>query len=466
MKKTIFGKNKNVTRRLVLKGIGGAALGMPLLESLTPKVSAASNGSPKFAIVIATGNGVQQEGPRFSEGGGASQTEPESFWLRGGSKALTPQNMREDDDRSLSVLQNYASDINIIDGMNYKVGYNGACIHASNSCQLLTGSKVTRNGNDNRATYMSIDQRIADELNPTGIGPLTAIAGPSDGSLTSFTANGQTRTMQSNPLRNFEKVIGGDGSAGDLDALTRRNKYVNDLLREQLDTLQNDPWLSTQDRQKIEAHRDLIQDIEVQACQLESEDLKSRLDTHNSNGWHQRHDRQMQTAELHIDVMALAAACGYSYASVLQVGHWIDVGKYDLGGGTTVNNYHLVSHRVEGDNPLEVHRKMDRYMLEKTYIRLLDKLKERDLLNQGVAIWANQQANGNHLFNRVPIVLGGNAGGYLKTGQYIKKETFNTKILNTVLTATGVRKANGDPVNDFGNQDASVKTGLFNDIIA
>ena len=456
-----------LSRRIVLKGLGGVTLGLPLLESLSPNAYAETNGNPKFVLVVATGNGVRQEGARFDPQnpmGEGMLVEPETFWLRGGSKALTTANMREDSDRSLSVLQDYARDLIIIDGMKYADGLNGTCLHALNSSKLLTGSKLRGN---NRPSHMSIDQRIADELNPAGVGPLTAIAGKAEGSLTSFSADGTTRTMQSNPLRNFQKVIGGAGEGlGDLDALTQRNKFVNDLLRDQLDTLQSASWLSAADKRKIEAHRDLVQDIEIRSCELASEDLESRLEAHDTGGLHQRADRQMQTAQLHIDVMALAVACGYSQVGVLQIGEFLDMGKYVIDGSTTINNFHQVSHRVEGSNPLEAHEKMDRYFFQKAYLRLLDKLKERDLINQGMTIWANQQADGNHLFERVPMVIAGSAGGYLKTGQCVKKEIYNPKILNTILTASGVRKANGAPVDDFGNQPDSVKKGLFDDIVA
>jgi hypothetical protein len=44
----------------------------------------------------------------------------------------------------------------------------------------------------------------------------------------------------------------------------------------------------------------------------------------------------------------------------------------------------------------------------------------------------------------------------LRTGQYLDvgKITGN-KILNTLLGAAGVRKANGDPVDDFGAKDTA-----------
>jgi hypothetical protein len=61
----------------------------------------------------------------------------------------------------------------------------------------------------------------------------------------------------------------------------------------------------------------------------------------------------------------------------------------------------------------------------------------------------------------VPHVVWGNAGGYLKTGQFIDAgNATNNKVLNTLITAAGVRK-NGGPVEDFGSGAGGQISGML-----
>ena len=68
------------------------------------------------------------------------------------------------------------------------------------------------------------------------------------------------------------------------------------------------------------------------------------------------------------------------------------------------------------------------------------------LLDQAFAMWTSHVAAGpSHGFSDLPIIIAGNAGGYLKTGQYINANgAGNNKLLNTLITAAGV------PKQDFG----------------
>ncbi|MDP9036364.1 MAG: hypothetical protein M3O50_16305, partial [Myxococcota bacterium] len=77
---------------------------------------------------------------------------------------------------------------------------------------------------------------------------------------------------------------------------------------------------------------------------------------------------------------------------------------------------------------------------------------------QGLAIWTNQIANGNHSYVRVPWIISGTgvnpttgAPGYLKTGQFIDlAATASTnQMLNTLMNAAGV------PSTTFGDPAAS-----------
>lgn len=52
---------------------------------------------------------------------------------------------------------------------------------------------------------------------------------------------------------------------------------------------------------------------------------------------------------------------------------------------------------------------------------------------------------------------------YLKGGQFVDVKATTNQMLNTILTAAGVRKSGAAPVDDFG--DASLSKGVISAII-
>jgi hypothetical protein len=60
-------------------------------------------------------------------------------------------------------------------------------------------------------------------------------------------------------------------------------------------------------------------------------------------------------------------------------------------------------------------------------------------------------------------VLGGNAGGFLKTGIHLKTTGYTSKVLNTIISACGVRKADGSLIDNFNDPQG---TGLVTEIVA
>ena len=439
--------NNHVSRRMVLRGLGGISLGLPLLESFTQPVSAQDKPAPQFLLVLNTQNGVRQ----------AARGESETFWLRK-SGPLTSAAMANESDRSLSVLSPYANDITIIKGLKFAFNPTGDGAHHSNSSQVLTGSKVKVVGGigarpRSHPTHMSVDQHIAKHLNPQGVGSMNAIAADAKAHYLSFDEDGDIRSAQDNPLRLFEQVVGNtSANTGSAGALNTRRKFLNDKLRNQFETLEKSTSLSSGDKLKLEAHRSLIQDLEVKLCRLDDEDLKSKLD--GAGEWFSKDDRRMEVAELHLQVMTLAVACGHTYAGTLQVGTLFGRGVTMHVGGKKVTKFHSVSHRSEegGNKDRETHRLIDIMVFERLYMPMLGLLKERGLLNQGMAMWVNQAKDGMHGRDNVPYIIGGNAGGYLKTGLQVDAKAENDHLLNTIINASGTRKPDGSIYDDFGNK--------------
>ncbi len=60
-------------------------------------------------------------------------------------------------------------------------------------------------------------------------------------------------------------------------------------------------------------------------------------------------------------------------------------------------------------------------------------------------------------------MLAGGANGFLKMGQNVKPDGYTNQALNTIAAACGVKKADGSPVDNFGDPDS---TGLIRALIA
>ncbi|MCA9582868.1 MAG: transcriptional initiation protein Tat, partial [Myxococcales bacterium] len=68
-----------------------------------------------------------------------------------------------------------------------------------------------------------------------------------------------------------------------------------------------------------------------------------------------------------------------------------------------------------------------------------------------------------HGRNDVPFVLAGSCGGQFKQGQFMDVGGKNHKLLlNTIAAAVGVKKDNGDPIDNFG--DPALPNGHLNEI--
>jgi len=193
----------------------------------------------------------------------------------------------------------------------------------------------------------------------------------------------------------------------------------------------------------------------------------------------------LETAKLHLDVAVLAVACGFTRSVALQVGNGNDgdTRHRNLETGEYMENFHYLSHRrtahgVGGDpiaNADLLHHYVDVHFA-RTFGHLVSRLKAYTmpdgsrLLENGVAIWHNDLANGPpHGLLNIPHVIAGSAGGYFKQGECVevvggRNEPNHNKLLNTIGAAVGLTNASGQPLDDFG--DPSLERGHLDELKA
>ncbi|MEL6348556.1 MAG: DUF1552 domain-containing protein [Myxococcota bacterium] len=457
-------KRKTFSRRMFLTGVGGVTLSLPFLESLQRPARAANDGGPpRHAFFLRYANGVQQ----------ADRGEPERYWPRE-TGALTAATLSSRDaDRATSEYAPYIQNIALVKGTKFAFKNNG-CGHSGGGNQCLTAARVSGDlsGKDSLAMGESIDNCIARAFPDINGGePLTLYTGPRRGyieEVLSYRGPKDLRSAEDDPWNAYQRLVG--VTEGALDQfLDNRRKSVNDLVREQMQELMRRD-LSRTDRDRLNQHFTAIREFETATCLL-AEDEEQQMAALRGQGT--LNDNRITVAKLHMDLVAIAFACDMVRAATLQVGDGNDNTEYTI-DGERLPRFHHISHRIHSDGgsgaAIEgadvLHHRIDR-MHAQLFNHFLSRLDEAGILDQGIAVCTNDLGAGvSHTYRNIPWVIAGSADGFLKGGQYIDLggDVTHNKLLSTLATAVGVRKDNGDWVDDFG--DSSLETGLIEEIIA
>jgi hypothetical protein len=467
---------------MVLKGVGGCALGLPLLEGLVPRAARAQAAQARpYAVFLRQANGVA-----------AAQTtelgaEPERFWPR----ATGPLTAEAVAGRALGELAGHLPRLLVVRGVNMAdFAYGDG--HARGALQGLTarGPVVANVGGASEADGESLDHRLGRELNPAGRDSLFLYAGQSGGWLggpcISYRGSGVRRAAVHDPWAAYQQLVGGAGGLTPeaREALVVRQRSVNDLVREQLAALSRRPELSRADRERLDLHLASVRDVEVALSCRARADEEARLQALAPGYASTDGDQVLETARLHLEVAVLAIACGAQRSVALQVGSGNDGStRYrDPDTGALMENFHYLSHRRQSHGGAEgaviagadlLHHKVD-LQFARTFRHLLDRLAAypmpdgRTLLEHGVSVWYNDNANGPGHSNRgVPFVLAGSCGGALRQGQCVQLPGTgpnHARLLNTLGAAVGLRNAAGGPLDSFG--DPSLARAPLGELLA
>jgi hypothetical protein len=439
-----------LSRRLILRG-AGAALALPLLESLGPREGVAQENRFRYAVFLREGNGILQN----------------KFWPSQTGQLTTAslQADLETGDKAVGILAPYADKLNMVHGLKYNHSGSG-CGHADGCFQCLTAAdRDGSNSNNTLALGPSLDWVISQQLDPAGVEPVSLYAGATSsylGDVILYRAARERRAGERNPMNAYNRLFGdGTTTTDPTDAeqtrLALARKSVNDVVRNEMQALLSSSQLSSADRTRLDAHFSAIRDLEIKmvnGCQISPlGEVGSAVD---------------DVVKAHCDIIALAMACGKSHAATLCVGNGNDQTQFYI-NGRTFERFHHISHRVRSDGASgeaipdaeELHHQIDKHFAG--YFKyLLDKLSAIQtptgtLLDDGIAIWFNDLADGPpHASRPVPWVLAGSAGGNLRTGQYVRGDWTINKIHNVIGAALGMTNAAGSgPLDDFGDSGYS-----------
>ena len=483
----VIAKRHVINRRAFLYGAGGVAIGLPYLEGLPERSAWAQDAPPVFAFFLTAACGV----------------EPKRFF----PDAKPPGDLATllaTGDKAVNELKDHAANLILTHGIDYPQNGPAGCGHAEGLSQALTGQKPKGSGSGASGGGPSADFVISEAVNPMGTTPITLYAGNLNNGFIeerlSFDASGKVRAATDSPYKLYQALTGlaspgtGTGGAGGSAGMTgmgggagmaaggtggtpmaselvQRRRSVNDLVRAELSSLMQSAKASSDDRQRLQQHFDAIRDVEnamggmgmmnpsnpvtTAGCTMDGID-KTTLDGLSKYKYVPKAmspGGAEQITLLHMQLVALAFACNYNRAASLQWGDGTDATVYDVpSNGSLGWGLHYISHRTASNAALgsnstaeAAHAEIDVVRM-KTFAAGLNHFRDRGLANNCFVMWNNHVAEGNHTMKNVPHIIWGNAGGNLKTGQYVDgKSANNATLLNVLISA-----ATGTPTTNFG----------------
>jgi hypothetical protein len=454
-----------LARRRVLRGLGGVVLGLPALDVFEGRALAHGSTTRKVYSALV----LQQNGAIHGNG-----ADPDMFWPRALGAIDANAMATTDADRATSELEDHASKLNFVRGLDFHYSSN----HAGGPIAASTGAPVVGEDISVLPVGPSADVFIAQRFTP-GRDPLTLYAGTKGtfrDDAFSFANGGALRIGDNNPWNVYQRITGLSNADPAVRAkLVAQRSSVNDLVRADLDGLLARPDLSKADRERLDLHLSSVREMELGMSAVVGPALDAAA-MQAVNGAHTADDNMEKVVAMQLDLIAFSFASDRVRTATLQIGGCNDHTRYTI-MGVQAPPYHYVSHRAMSDgrggdpipDAVRLHHEIDR-IHARFFKHLLDRMaaytlpEGGSLLDSSINVWVNSVSDGpSHSGKNIPHVLAGGAAGFLKTGLHVVASGYTSKILNTVISATGVRKPTGDLIDDF-NDPAGV--GLLSELVA
>ncbi|HLT39017.1 MAG TPA: DUF1552 domain-containing protein [Enhygromyxa sp.] len=433
-----------LSRRTVLRGLGGAAIALPMLDAMRGRPARALEPKPpRRLIIMYTPNG----------------TIAHNFWPKGAGADFTLSPI-------LTPLAPYKKDLLILRGIDMLSSLDGpGDAHQKGTGQCLTATPLLEGdfaGDAGQsagwAGGVSIDQRVANHFGAaTPFASLefgVAVQGSTVSSRISYRGAGQPLPPENSPYAGYRRLFADAlRDPVEVERLATRRRTVLDAVADQHRALRD--RLGAEDRIKLENHL------------LAVEEIRARLDqpTMQFEGVCQPLDQNpvvepdlvanMPTiGRLQMDLLAMALACDLTRVATLMWTQSAAGPVYSFLDPAIIEGHHSIAHKGDEDHvKVAQNTKINTWFAEQLayLIGALRAIPEDDgsVFDNTVILWTNEQAKGNNHDRRdMPYVLAGSAGGYFDTGRYLVQgqQTGHNKLLVSLLHAMGIDEDEfGDP---------------------
>lgn len=439
----------------MLRGMG-AAMALPFLDAMAPAKARAAAAKPPVRMgVLYFPNGVWQDA-----------------WIpaESGAEFALPY--------SLEPLNAFKSSLNVLSGLDKKASRRGDG-HYAKTANFLTGKPVAKTtGKDISVGGISMDQLAASQLGhltplpslELGIDPV--ISGIDSnvgftrlyGSYISWRSASQPVAKEINPRFVYERLFG-DKDASGRELRQRKLEDNRSLLDLALDDAQRlRKQLGRDDQVKIDEYLESVRAVEKRI------EFSLKPDPRD---WKPEHEAEIPAApdqkipsdfrehiKLMMDLMVLAFQTDSTRVLSFMFANDVSGRNFSFLPGVS-GGHHDMSHHEHKEEKIKQYQEITRWHAGQ-FAYLLERLQstpegEGTLLDNCMMMFGSSISDGNrHDPNNLPIVVAGNAGGALKTGQHVKseKETPLCNLYLTMLNAMGV-EADG-----FGDS-----TGVIEELI-
>jgi hypothetical protein len=433
--------------------MGGVVLSLPFLEGLMATNAMSQTMTPRRFIGYHYSNGVRMG----------------RFWPNAEPGPLGDEHF-SDTRRTTHTLEAFRDKLLFLEGLDTRPSFRNIAGHVHGNVKRWTASRLQYGDDFGTNEYdrqlpegPSIDQVMAAALHPDREPLLLRTRFPTSTvtyQTISWLGEGRPATMESNPWDAYQDLVGLSNADAETRArIIERRQSVIDLVREELTALQSPRGpLSTGDRRVVDQHLTSIRQLETSAMNLnlieplppETEAEMERVGTSTSSG-----DRPL-IHRMHMDLLAMSLAADVSRVGMLLFGRGSDSSTYRWLGQT--EGHHGISHGYANDIPdwqeqiweIDVwHTEQFAYLLERLASYPEPGPAGDTLLDNTVAVYTNEMANGHEVWD-MPYVLAGSCGGYFRQGEYIRVSDTHNRLLTTILNAVGVRDGDGGPVRNFG----------------
>jgi hypothetical protein len=402
-------------RRTLLRGLG-AAISLPMLESMAPAYAAVTTAAPVRMACLFFANGAIMDKWRPSG--------------EGADFALSP---------TLQPLENVKNHLLVLEGLTQhhaRANGDGPGDHARNASAYLTGAQPRKTSGADISVGQSIDQAVAEKIGSQTRLPSIELgidrgrnAGSCDsGYSCSYSSNISWKTSttpcskESNPRAAFERLFGSPEEAADRERRLRDRRSILDFVGGDLKRIQ--PSLSGADRQKLDEYFTSLRDVEQRVARADQgprevpelklpDGVPAELKEH---------------IRLMFDILALAFQTDSTRVATFMLA---DAGSNRTYPDVDVRDgHHELSHHQNDQGKMEKISRIDRYLVEQFagFLTRLSSISEggSTLLDNSMILYGSAISDGNrHNHDDLPILLAGGGGGSIKSGRYIKysKET-------------------------------------------
>ena len=395
---------RTISRRNLLRAAAAGAATLPL-AGLHSTSQAADGDTPKRIIFMLSPNGMAM-----------------SDWRPTGNAAgwsLSP---------ILEPLADLKDEIIVLDGVDNEASHHtqGEAMQSGHHAvaSLWSGTVPVPSGDVYMGTGITIDQYLASRIEGTPFPSLvTGVMIHPDATFrtrASYSGPGSFVEPDTNPYDLLARVFGNpDVSEEEAALLLAQRQVLLGSLRADLAEIEDRS--RGDDRRKVQDHLVAVDQLEDQLIGVPCE---APVIEPGRNLSYSNYTELPYATKATMDILVAALACDATRVATLHLTQENSNATYDfLNLGTADTRHHVLSHAYPEDPGYADFSTINRWHCSQ-FAYLLEQLRsipegDGTMLDNTLVVWTSNMSKGyRHEGRNLPIVLGGNLGGYFETGRW------------------------------------------------